>query len=88
MIGGKAPSKYLHQIQTHAQVQISIQQQDEILRSHLVDPALLRADDFERFYEARKQSLIRIIETATGKTVLPVTAEAPPEDAEDEDEDE
>jgi len=29
MIGGKAPSKYLQQIQTHPQVQISIQQQDE-----------------------------------------------------------
>jgi hypothetical protein len=85
MIGGKAPSKYLQQIQTHPQVQISIQQQDEILTSHLIDPALLRADDFDRSYEARKRSLLEIIESAMGKTVLPVGGEAPPEDAEDDD---
>jgi hypothetical protein len=29
-----------------------------------------------------------VLENAMGKTVLPVTAEAPPEDAEDEDEEE
>jgi hypothetical protein len=88
MIGGKAPSKYLQQIQTHPQVQISVEQQDEILTTHLIDPVLLRTDDFLRSYEARKQALIRIIENAMGKTVLPTGGEAPPEDAEDEDEEE
>jgi hypothetical protein len=88
MIGGKAPSKYLQQIQTHAQVQISTEQQDEILKTHLIDPLLLRADDFQRSYEARKRALIRIIENATGKAVLPVGGETPPEDAEDEEDEE
>jgi hypothetical protein len=45
----------------------------------------LRADDFDRSYEARKRSLLEIIESAMGKTVLPVGGEAPPEDAEDDD---
>ncbi len=88
MIGGKAPSKYLQQIREHAQVQISLEEQDEIFRTHLIDPALLRADDFQGSYEARKQALVRIVERVMGKAVLPIGGEAPPEDAEDEDDEE
>ncbi|MCH7231584.1 hypothetical protein L0U85_12090 [Glycomyces sp. L485] len=40
---------------------------DTALRSHLVDPMLLRADDFERFLSARKEMLLGLIEQATGK---------------------
>jgi hypothetical protein len=84
MIGGKAPSKYLDQIRNHAQVQISIGQQDDILTSHLIDPVLLRADNFARSYEARKRLLLSLIESAMGKSALPIGGDAPPEDAEDE----
>ena len=42
MIGGKAPSKYLTQIQQHAQVQLDDAPMDDILRSHLIDPAHLK----------------------------------------------
>jgi hypothetical protein len=86
MIGGKAPSKYIAQIQSHAQVQISAGEMDDILKTHLVDPTPLRADDFEGFYSSRKNMLIKLIEGATGKTVLPGDTEAPPEDEEDDDE--
>jgi hypothetical protein len=86
MIGGKAPSKYIEQIQGHAQVQISAGEMDDILKTHLVDPTRLRADDFEGFYTSRKNLLIKLIEDATGKIVLPVGTEAPPEDEEDDDE--
>lgn len=54
MIGGKAPSKYLQQIRQHAQVQISEPDQDAILKTHLIDPAPLRTDDFTGFMAARK----------------------------------
>jgi len=87
MIGGKAPSKYLYQICGHAQVQISNSEQDDILKTHLIDPTFLRADDFQGFYDFRKRSLIKLIEEVTGKMVLPSGTEPPPEDAvEDEEE--
>ena len=88
MIGGKAPSRYLQQIREHAQVQIGVEEQDEILRTHLIEPGPLRADEFQRFYELRKQALIRLVERVMGKAVLPIGGEAPPEDADDEDDDE
>ena len=86
MIGGKAPSKYVEQIQSHTQVQVSTTEMDDILQTHLIDPTRLRADDFQGFYSARKKSLIKLIEDATGKSVLSAGAESPPEDAEDDDE--
>ncbi len=68
MIGGHAPSVYLSKIETHAQVKKSPAELDVILRTHLIDPELLRADDFEGFYAARKEALLRLIERVMGKT--------------------
>ncbi|WP_289959821.1 GmrSD restriction endonuclease domain-containing protein [Glycomyces tritici] len=59
-VGGNAPSKYLPTLGPESVV-------DEALRSSLVDPVLLRADDFERFMSVRKEALLRIIEQGTGK---------------------
>jgi len=42
---------------------------DQILQSHVIDPALLRADDFEAFFQARAMSLLARIEQAMGKKV-------------------
>lgn len=84
-IGGSAPSKYLAQLQAEPQVKFTDAEMDEILRSHVIDPALLRADSFEEFYAARKAALLAIVERAMDK----VSAEAEgvvPEDDEDEDE--
>lgn len=75
MIGGSAPSKYLEQLRTDERVQLSVEDQDKILQTHLIDPASLRADDFVKFYETRKQRLIEMIENAMGKTIVPVTDE-------------
>ena len=77
MIGGKAPSKYVEQIQSHSQVQVSTTEMDDILQTHLIDPTRLRADDFQGFYSARKKSLIKLIEDATGKSVLSAGTESP-----------
>jgi hypothetical protein len=67
MIGGKAPSVYLAELQKTAG--ITPARMDEILRSHLIDPAALRADDFDRFFQARSQALLEKIEKAMGKAL-------------------
>jgi hypothetical protein len=48
---------------------------DEILRSHLIDPLALRADDFDRFFEARSEALLAKIEKAMGKSIADATAD-------------
>ena len=67
-IGGDAPSVYLKRIEEKHK--LTAAQLDEILRTHLIDPAHLRNDDFEAFYQARKAALSTLIEAATGKPVL------------------
>jgi hypothetical protein len=83
MIGGSAPSKYLAQLQGHAQVKIDDAAMDAILKSHVIDPALLRTDAFNEFYAPRKAALLAIVERAMGK----VSAQSASV-AEDEDDDE
>lgn len=70
MIGGVAPSIYLRKLQTHKQVQLNDNEMNTLLASHRVPVAELRVDDFARFYEARKQLLLQLIEGVMGKTVL------------------
>ena len=41
---------------------------DGYLSSHLIDPALLRADDFDAFMADRQKRLLSLIEQATGKS--------------------
>lgn len=66
-IGGDAPSVYLARIEKkHG---LSAAQLDDILRSHLIEPATLRADDFTGFYAARKAALAKLAEGAQGKPV-------------------
>jgi hypothetical protein len=69
MIGGRAPSAYLSAIQTHKQVGLSDQGMNAILASHYIDPKTLRADDFESFFEARKETLLALVEQAIGKPI-------------------
>lgn len=82
MIGGKAPSLYLAQIQSHEQVQLNDAAMNGILTSHVIDPALLRGDSFEAFYATRKAALLGLVERAMGKAPIM----APPVTADDEDE--
>ncbi|WP_405004327.1 DUF262 domain-containing protein [Kitasatospora purpeofusca] len=42
---------------------------DDRIVSHLIDPKLLRADDFDAFYEDRRTRLLGLIEDAMGKPV-------------------
>jgi hypothetical protein len=42
---------------------------DEILRSHQIDPVLLRSDSFEEFIRIRAGRLLDLIERSMGKAV-------------------
>jgi hypothetical protein len=65
IIGGKAPSDYLTRLQKS--YDISAERMDEILRSHVINPSLLRSDDFESFFAEREVALLDRIERAMGK---------------------
>lgn len=66
-IGGRAPSTYLESIQSRHG--IPAERMDDILRTHLIEPALLRQDDFEGFLRQRASALLDLVEQATGKQV-------------------
>lgn len=67
-VGGDAPSVYLKRIEQKTGV--SSETLDDILRTHLIEPELLRADDFEVFFNARMEALSGIIAKAMGKSVV------------------
>jgi hypothetical protein len=71
IIGPQAPSAYLARLEAgNAETPpIAPENLDGYLRSHLIDPALLRADDFEGFMRDRQQRLLALIEKATGRAV-------------------
>lgn len=63
-IGGKAPSQYLQEFLDHG---ISRQRLDTILRSHLIEPETLWADDFEAYFATRTEALLGLVNQAMGK---------------------
>ena len=66
-IGGAAPSSYLRAIEKKAQ--ISPEHLDGLLEAHLVPAKLLRADDFDGYFLARRERLCQLVEAAMGKAV-------------------
>ena len=67
MIGGAAPSAYLANLQAHKQVQLDEAGMNALLASHRIPVEALRADDFELFYNQRRQALLELIEGVMGK---------------------
>ena len=67
-IGGVAPSIYLKRIEEKTGV--SPATLDDILRTHLIEPTLLRADDFEGFFNMRMKALSTLVSEAMGKPVF------------------
>lgn len=69
IIGGIAPSEYLAKLQKGDETTPPIDQNklDAYLRSHLINPSLLRADRFDAFVADRQKQLLTLIEHATGK---------------------
>ena len=73
-VGKKAPSAYLAAIERREK--IPAEDIDAILETHVIDHAILRRDNFEGFYEARLEQLLRRIEGAMGKQIARDPAES------------
>jgi hypothetical protein len=88
IIGGVAPSEYVAKLEKGNERTPSIDSKtlDVYLKSHLIDPALLRADRFDDFMADRQRQLLSLIEQATGKAAYVGTVQEEGEDLEaDED---
>lgn len=79
IIGGVKPSEYLAKLEKGDKQTPAIERNrlDDYLRSHLIDPAILRSDDFETFMGDRQRRLLGLIEQATGKAAY--TGDVPEE---------
>lgn len=67
-IGGRAPSIYCSNLDKEtSEAGILL---DDILNSHVIQPQLLRTNNFNEFYTARKGALVDMIENAMGKPAL------------------
>ena len=67
ILGGHAPSSYLASIESRQRV--ASDRLDAIVGSHQLDPALLRADEFDGFIIDRAARLLDLVEAATGKPI-------------------
>jgi hypothetical protein len=87
MIGGVAPSDYLAKLEKGNPQSPSIapERLDAFLRSHLIDPDLLRSNRFEEFMADRQKRLLALIETATGKAAYTGPGEEEGPDVEEDD---
>lgn len=87
IIGGVAPSEYLGKLEkgNNANPPISSEKLDGYLASHLIDPALLRADAFEAFMDDRQKRLLGLIEQAMGKAAYKGDVPEEGEDVESDD---
>lgn len=72
IIGRVAPSEYIAKFKAEFPVEWTDQDAvlDARLRTHLIDPELLRADKFEDLMAARQAALVLMIESAIGKPVI------------------
>jgi hypothetical protein len=84
IIGGVAPTAYLQRLQTGTADTPAIEagRLDEILRTHLIEPSLIRADNFQGFMADRQRKLLGLIEKAMGKAAY--TGDVPEEGVDDE----
>lgn len=86
IIGGRAPSIYLAKLASDHD--LTDGQVDANLRSHFIEPGLLRADDFEGFMAARQDALLTQVSSVMGKGLVSVASEGDEPDEDDEPDDE
>jgi hypothetical protein len=82
ILGGSAPTKYLARLETGSSQDppIAAGHLNDYLRSHLIEPELLRSDNFKEFMERRQEALLELIESAMGQSAYRGTATDEPED--------
>ena len=67
IVGGDAPSVYLTRLPKQGPASDAAIVTH--LESHVIDPLLLRSDDFDGFVGRRQEALLGLIEAATGKAI-------------------
>ena len=67
-VGGEAPSKYLVRLEKRASA--STEEINQLLLTHLVNPDIIRTDDFYAFIADRKEQILQRIEWAIGKQIV------------------
>ncbi len=67
IVSGEAPSQYLVRVKKHAS--IDEQKFNEILSTHVLNAEFLYKDDFEGFFQDRKEKILQRIEKAMGKQI-------------------
>lgn len=67
IVGGSAPSVYLEKLSKEHKLNRT--QLEDILATHVCDPALVYNDDFNEFFEKRKTELLKRIADAMGKQI-------------------
>ena len=67
ILGGHEPSKYIAAIENKHRVRP--EDLDKFFKRHLIEPPLIRDNDFQLFILDRSKKLLEIIENAMGKTV-------------------
>jgi hypothetical protein len=84
IIGGVAPSEYLAKLEKGNETtpSISLERLDAFIASHLINPSLLRADDFSGFMVDRQSRLLALIEQATGRAAYTGAVQEEGEDVE------
>jgi hypothetical protein len=88
IIGGVAPSEYIAKLESGNATTppIDSARLNGYLTSHLIDPELLRVDNFDSFMVDRQKRLLALIERATGRAAYTGDSEEEGEDVEgDED---
>ncbi len=75
ILGGKAPSEYLNKIESEAKQPIDSATLNARLESHLINPELLREDNYKSFFKARKLALAKLIGDAMGKPIIEIETE-------------
>ena len=66
-VSGEAPSIYLKRIEN--KINTTEEGVNELISAHLVNPELIRKDDFYAFMADRKEAILRMIEKVTGKAI-------------------
>ncbi len=74
-IGGRSPAEYVKTVEAAAG--IVGEELDGVFHTHLLDPAALRAADFEAFFADRRARLLELIGQAMGKPVVNTETESP-----------
>ena len=64
---GDSPAVYVKRLDDK---NLSATQTDTLIATHAINPALLRAGDFEAYFEDRRARLVALIEKAMGKRVV------------------